>query len=412
MQVVHERCCGLDVHKKSVVACILLTEPNGSLHRQVRSFGTTTEDLLTLSDWLDELRVTHIALESTGVYWRPVFNLLEAEARTIVLVNPQHMKAVPGRKTDVKDSEWLADLLRHGLVRASFIPPAPIRELRELTRYRKTLVRERGQETQRIQKLLESANIKLSAVASNILGASGRDILQAIRDGQDDPHALAELARGKLRAKLPALRQALAGRVQPHHRVLLGELLAHITYLDESIARLQEEIERRLAPFAEEVALLETIPGISRTAAATIIAEIGVDMSRFPSGRHLASWAGVCPGNRQSGGKRLSGKPTKGNVWLRAVLGEVAWAAARTRDTYLHAQFERLAKRRGRKRAIVAVGHTILLSAFYLLRTRRPYTDLGLDYFDSQDIDRVTHYHTQRLSQLGYEVTLKPKDAA
>jgi transposase len=378
----------------------------------VRSFGTTTEDLLTLSDWLDEWRVTHIALESTGVYWKPVFNLLEDETRTMVLVNPQHMKAVPGRKTDVKDSEWLADLLRHGLVRASFIPPAPIRELRELTRYRKTLVRERGQETQRIQKLLESANIKLSAVASNILGASGRDMLEALRDGQDDPQILAELARGKLRAKLPALRQALEGRVQPYHRLLLSELLAHITYLDESITRLQQEIERRVAPFAAEVTLLETIPGVSRTAATTILAEIGTDMSRFPSGRHLASWAGVCPGNRQSGGKRLSGKPTKGNVWLRAALGEVAWAAARTRDTYLHAQFERLAKRRGRKRAIVAVGHTVLLIAYYLLVTRRPYTDLGKDYFDARDLDRATRYHVQRLAHLGYEVTLKPQEVA
>ena len=412
MHVLHERCCGLDVHKKSVVACVLVNDADGTVHRQVRSFGTTTEDLLTLSDWLDEWRVTHIALESTGVYWKPVFNLLEDETRTMVLVNPQHMKAVPGRKTDVKDSEWLADLLRHGLVRASFIPPAPIRELRELTRYRKTLVRERGQETQRIQKLLESANIKLSAVASNILGASGRDMLEALRDGQDDPQILAELARGKLRAKLPALRQALEGRVQPYHRLLLSELLAHITYLDESITRLQQEIERRVAPFVAEVTLLESIPGVSRTAATTILAEIGTDMSRFPSGRHLASWAGVCPGNRQSGSKRLSGKPTKGNVWLRAALGEVAWAAARTRDTYLHAQFERLAKRRGRKRAIVAVGHTVLLIVYYLLVTRRPYTDLGKDYFDARDLDRATHYHVQRLAHLGYEVTLKPQEVA
>jgi transposase len=412
MQVVHERCCGLDVHKKTVVACVLLTRADGTVERKVRTFGTMTADLLALSDWLAELEVGQIALESTGVYWKPVFNLLEGDGRTIVLVNPQHMKAVPGRKTDVKDSEWLADLLRHGLVRASFIPPAPIRELRELTRYRKTLVRERGQETQRLQKLLESANIKLSAVASNVLGISGSAMLRALRDGEEDPQILAEFARGKLRTKLPALRQALLGRVRPYHRILLGELLAHITYLDETIARLDAEIERHLATFTEEVELLQTIPGVSQVAAATLVAEIGVDMARFPSAHHLASWAGVCPGNRQSAGKRLGGKPTKGNVWLRAVLGEVAWAAARTRDTYLRAQFERLAKRRGRKKAVVAVGHSILVIVYHLLRTRRPYTDLGVDYFDSQDTERIARHHIQRLGQLGYEVTVTPKEAA
>ena len=412
MQVVHERCCGLDVHKKSVVACVLLTQADGSVQRRVRTFGAMTADLLALSDWLAGLGIEQIALESTGVYWKPVFNLLEGEGRTIVLVNPQHLKAVPGRKTDVHDSEWLADLLRHGLVKPSFIPPAPIRELRELTRYRKTLVRERGQETQRLQKLLESANIKLSAVASDVLGASGRDMLAALLGGEEDPAVLAELARGKLRAKLPALRQALEGRVRPYHRVLLGELLAHIAYLDEAVARLHDEIERHLAPFAAAVALLQTIPGVSATAAAAIIAEIGVDASRFPSAKHLASWAGVCPGNRQSGGKRLSGKPTKGNVWLRAVLGEVAWAAARTRGTYLRAQFERLARRRGRKKAIVAVGHTILVIIYQLLRTGRPYAELGADYFDTLDSMRLRHHHVQRLNQLGYEVTLTPTEAA
>ena len=412
MQVLHERCCGLDVHKKTVVACALLTQADGSVLRRVRTFGTMTADLLALSDWLAGLEVAQIALESTGVYWKPVFNVVEGDGRTIVLVNPQHMKAVPGRKTDVKDSEWLADLLRHGLVRGSFIPPAPIRELRELTRYRKTLVRERGQETQRLQKLLETANLKLSAVATNVLGASGRAMLAALLGGEEDPAVLAELARGKLRAKLPALRQALEGRVRPYHRVLLGELLGHIAYLDEAIARLHDEIERHLAPLAEATALLQTIPGVSATAAAAIVAEIGVDMTRFPSHRHLASWAGVCPGNRQSGGKRLSGTPTKGNVWLRAVLGEVAWAASRTRDTYLRAQFERLARRRGRKKAVVAVGHTILVIIYHLLRTGQPYAERGADYFDTLDTTRITHHHVQRLSQLGYEVTIIPKEAA
>ena len=412
MQVLHERCCGLDVHKKTVVACALLTQADGSVLRRVRTFGTMTADLLALSDWLAGLEVAQIALESTGVYWKPVFNVLEGDGRTIVLVNPQHMKAVPGRKTDVKDSAWLADLLRHGLVRGSFIPPAPIRELRELTRYRKTLVRERGQETQRLQKLLETANLKLSAVATNVLGASGRAMLAALLGGEEDPAVLAELARGKLRAKLPALRQALEGRVRPYHRVLLGELLGHIAYLDEAIARLHDEIERHLAPLAAATALLQTIPGVSATAAAAIVAAIGVDMTRFPSHRHLASWAGVCPGNRQSGGKRLSGTPTKGNVWLRAVLGEVAWAASRTRDTYLRAQFERLARRRGRKKAVVAVGHTILVIIYHLLRTGQPYAERGADYFDTLDTTRITHHHVQRLSQLGYEVTIIPKEAA
>ena len=412
MRVLHERCCGLDVHKKTVVACVLLTQDDGSVQRRVRTFGTMTGDLLALSDWLAGLEIAQIALESTGVYWKPVFNLLEGEGRTIVLVNPQHMRAVPGRKTDVKDAEWLADLLRHGLVKASFIPPAPIRELRELTRYRKTLVRERGQETQRLQKLLESANIKLSAVATNVLGASGRDMLAALLEGEEDPAVLAELARGKLRAKLPALRQALEGRVKPYHRVLLAELLGHIAYLDEAIGRLHDEIERHLAPFSEAVERLRTIPGVSATAAAAIVAEVGVDATRFPSAKHLASWAGVCPGNRQSGGKRLSGKPTKGNVWLRAVLGEVAWAASRTRDTYLRAQFERLARRRGRKKAVVAIGHTILVIVYHLLRTGRDYRELGADYFATLDSDRVTQHHVQRLSQLGYEVTLMPKEAA
>jgi transposase len=303
-------------------------------------------------------------------------------------------------------------MLRHGLVKASFIPPAPIRELRELTRYRKTLVRSRGQETPRLQKLLESANLKLSAVATDVLGVSGRDMLAALLGGEEDPAVLAELARGKLRAKLPALRQALEGRVRPYHRALLGELLGHIAYLDEAIGRLHDQIAPHLAPFAAAVELLQTIPGVSATAAAAIIAEIGVDASRFPSHKHLASWAGVCPGNRQSGGKRLSGKPTKGNVWLRAVLGEVAWAAARSRDTYLRAQFERLARRRGRMKAIVAVAHAILVIIYHLLRTGQPYAELGAAYFDTLDTTRLAHHHLHRLSQLGYEVTLTPKEAA
>ncbi len=321
MEIMHARCCGLDVHKKALVACVLVTDAAGVVQRRVRSFGTMTADLLALSDWLSGYGVTQIALESTGVYWRPVFNILEDEARTITLVNPQHMRAVPGRKTDVQDSEWLADLLRHGLLKASFIPPAPIRGLRELTRYRKSLVQQRTQEANRLHKSLEGANIKLGAVATDILGKSGRDMLDALLGGEQDPVVLAELARGKLRAKLPALRQAFAGRVQPYHLVLLAQILAHIDFLEQSIAQLHDEIAAALAPFAEAEALLLTIPGVKAVAAAAIIAEIGTDMGRFPSAKHLAAWAGVCPGNKQSGGKRLSGKTTKGDVWLRGARG-------------------------------------------------------------------------------------------
>ncbi len=412
MQVVHARCCGLDVHKKSVVACVLLTREDGTVQRQVRSFGTMTVDLLALADWLTAADVTHVAMESTGVYWRPVFNLLEDEARTIVLVNAQHMAAVPGRKTDVRDSEWLADLLRHGLVRASFIPPAPIRELRELTRYRKTLVQERAQEVNRLQKLLEGANIKLASVATDVLGLSGRDMLRALIGGEQDPEALAELARGKLRAKLPALRQALQGRVQPYHLILLTRILAHIDFLEGSLAQLQAEIDTRLTSCEEAVALLQTIPGVGPIAAATIVAEIGTDMSRFPSAKHLASWAGVCPGNKQSGGKRLSGKPTNGDPWLRGVLGEVAQVVTRTRNNYLNAQYHRLARRRGKYKAILAVAHSILVIAYHVLRDKQPYNDLGADYFDKLDAARIERHHVRRLEQLGFTVTLAPNHAA
>jgi transposase len=411
MQVVHPRCCGLDVHKRSVVACVLLTQADGTVRRQVRTFGTMTADLLALADWLAGLGVAQVALESTGVYWRPVFNLLE-EGRTIVLVNPQHMKAVPGRKTDVKDAEWLADLLRHGLLRASFIPPRPIRELRELTRYRKTLVQQRADEVNRLQKTLEGANLKLASVATDILGVSGRAMLEALLGGEQDPEALAELARGRLRAKLPALRQALVGRVRPHHLVLVGQLLAHIDYLEAAIARLQEEIDRCQAPFAAAVQLLQTIPGVGEVVAAAIVAEIGTDMSRFPTAKHLASWAGVCPGNKESAGKRLSGRTTKGNVWLRAMLGEVAWSVARSRGTYLAAQYRRLARRRGPQKAAVAVAHSVLVIVYHMLRDGCVYADLGADYFGTIDAERRQRHHVRRLEQLGYTVTLTPTAAA
>jgi transposase len=411
MQVLHQRCAGLDIHKKTVVACILITNPDGQVQKQIRTFSTMTVDLLALADWLEILAVTHIALESTGVYWHPVFNLLE-EGHTILLVNPQHIKAVPGRKTDAKDSEWLADLLRHGLLQASFIPPQPIRELRTLTRYRKTLVQERAQEINRLQKVLEGANIKLAAVATDILGKSGRDMLNALVTGEQDAETLAELARGKLRAKLPQLRQALDGRVHPSHRFLLQRILAHVDFLEESLALVQQEMEQALSPFEEAMTLLQSIVGLHETAAAAIVAEIGVDMSRFPSAKHLASWAGVCPGNKQSGGKRLSGKPTKGNPYLRAILAEVVWAISHTKDNYLSAQYHRLARRLGKKKAIVAVSHSVLVIIYHVLREKEPYADLGADYFDKLDTARLERHHIHRLEQLGYTVTLTPKQVA
>ncbi len=411
MQVVHERCCGLDVHKKTVVACVLVTDEKGKVHKSVRTFRTLTSELLALSDWLESVGVTHIAMESTGVYWRPVFNILE-EGRDVTLVNAQHIKAVPGRKTDVKDSEWIADLLRHGLLRSSFIPPAPIRVLRELTRYRKTLIRERSQEVNRLHKVLEGANIKLGMVVTDVLGVSARRMLDAMLGGEQDPEVLADLAKASLRGRLGELRLALEGRVDRHHLLLIERILAHIDFIEESVQRVQEEVDRCLVPMREAVKLLQTIPGVGEVAAATIVAEIGTDMSRFPSSKHLASWAGVCPGNRESAGKRLSGKPTGGDPWLKAALGEVAWAVARNKaPNYLTEQYKRIARRRGKYKAAVAVAHSVLVIAYHVLKTGEPYRELGADYFNQLDTDRIQRHHVNRLKALGYEVELTPKVA-
>lgn len=412
MQVVYERCAGLDVHQKTVVACVLVSGPDGTIQETVRTVSTMTADLEQLSRWLTEQQVACVALESTGVYWVPVFTLLEEAGHQVVLVNPQHMKAVPGHKTDIADSKWLADLLRHGLLKASFIPPAAIRELRELTRYRKTLVGERSQEINRLQKVLESANIKLAVVASDILGVSGRQMLEALAAGEDDPEVLAAFAKRRLRAKLEQLRQALEGRVKPHHRVLIRALLEHISFLQASLEQLDEEVGRRLAPFQRAMVALQSVPGVSKTAAAAIIAEIGVDMDRFHSGKHLASWAGVCPGNRQSGGRRLSGATTNGNVWLRGILGQMAWAAVRTKGSSFGARFRRIARRQGTQKALVAVMHNLLTVIYAVLRDGVLYQELGADYYQPQDPARRAHAHVRHLEQLGYTVTLTPEDAA
>jgi transposase len=411
MELVHPRCCGLDVHKRTVVACALITQADGSVGRHMRTFKTMTPDLLEMVAWLDGLRVTHVAMESTRVYWRPVFNVLEGDHRTVLLVNPQHMRAVPGKKTDVKDAEWIADLLRHGLLRASFLPPAAVRALRELTRYRKTLVQERADEVNRLHKTLEGANIKLAAVATDVLGVSGRAMFAALLDGERDPDVLADLARGTLRKKLPQLRQALVGQIQPHHLILIGQILAHVDFLAQAIADVQQEIEPRLASFEQTVQLLQTIPGIKAVASAAILAEIGTDMSRFPTAAHLASWAGLCPTNKESAGKRMQGPMNRGNVWLRAIMGEVAWASIKTKASYFYAQFHRVARRRGRNKAAIAVAHSLLTAIYHVLRTGQPYIELGVDYFDRLDAGRIERHHVRRLEQLGYSVTLNPAPA-
>jgi transposase len=407
LDVIYERCCGVDVHKRSVVACLIVAGTHGEPRKEIKTFGTMTQDLLELSDWLAAAGCTHVAMESTGVYWKPIYNLLE-EAFTPLLINARHIKAVPGRKTDVKDCEWIADLLRHGLLRGSFVPERPQRELRELTRYRTALVRERAAEVSRLQKTLEGANIKLASVATDIMGKSGRQMLKALIGGSTDASEMAQLARGKLRAKIPQLEQALRGCFGAHQRFLIAQQLAHIDFLEETIEQLSAEIAERMRPFGEAIERLETIPGVGRRTAEAILAEIGPEVSRFPTYRHLASWAGMCPGNDQSGGKRRSGKTTKGNPWLRAALVEAAQAAGRTKESYLSAQYRRLASRRGKKRAAVAVGHTILVIAYCLLERSCSYEELGGDYFDKRDRQGVERRLVRRLEGLGYKVSLDP----
>ena len=411
MQVVYPRCCGLDVHKQLIVACLLVRGERGGLHKEVRTFGTTTDEILRLGDRLHAAGCTAVARESSGVYWQPVCNLLE-ETFTLLVVNAQQIKAVPGRKTDVRDAEWIAELLQHGLLRPSFIPDRPQRELRELTRYRTTLVRERAAEVNRIQQVLEGANITLAGVASDILGVSGRAMLRALIDGETDPAALAELAKGKLRSKRELLEQALQGRVRPHHRFLLAEQLRHIEALDAAIERVSAEIAERVRPVEEVIERLLTIPGMGRRTAEVLVAEIGPDVSRFPSAGQLASWAGLCPGQQQSAGKRTGGSGRRGSPWLRAALTEAAWGAARTKGTSLAAQYRRLVARRGAQRAIVATGHSILVSLYHMLRAGRSYADLGGDYFDQRERQAVQRRLVRRLERLGLTVTVEPRAPA
>lgn len=405
MEVVHKRCAGLDVHKKTVVACVLT--PEG---KEIRTFPTLTADLLVLVEWLEKWDCRVVAMESTGVYWKPVYNLLEAAAFEVMVVNAQHIKAVPGRKSDVRDAEWIADLLRHGLLRPSFIPDREQRELRELVRYRRSVVAERTREVNRLQKVLEGANIKLGSVASDVLGRSGRDMIAAICQGIEDPVTLAALARGRLREKSEQLQQALRGLIGSHQRFLLQEQLAHIEEVEARLDRLNAEIEARLAPFASALELLDTIPGVGRRVAEDLIAEIGIDMGRFPTDRHIASWAKICPGNRRSAGKAKRERIGGGNPWLRSVLVEAAWGAAHSKDTFLAAQYRRLVGRLGQRRAAIAVAHSILVIAYHIVREGKPYQELGATFHDQRCQKTVVHRLTQRLNALGFEVNLQPKE--
>ncbi|MFZ5502531.1 MAG: IS110 family transposase [Pseudomonadota bacterium] len=409
MEVVYERCAGLDVHKKSVVACRITPGVGRDWQKERRRFGTMTDELLQLVDWLAAGGVTTVAMESTGVYWKPVFNILESEFE-VLLVNARHIKYVPGRKSDMSDAQWIGELLQHGLLKASYIPPAPQRDLRDLIRYRTSLIQERTREINRVQKVLEDANVKLASVASNVLGVSGRQMLAAIMAGVENPEALAELAKGRLRAKIAELERALAGRVRDSHRLLLRLHLEHIDDLNSKIESLNGAIDRLMPPLDEDepVRRLDEIPGVGRDVAQIILAELGADMSRFPSAAHAASWAGLAPGKNESAGKNRSGKVTAGNRHLKSALVQAAHAAGRTKDNYLSAQFRRLAARRGKKRAAIAVAHSILLIAYHMLHNGTAYRDLGGDYFDKRNEAQLQRHLVKRLEGLGMKVTLEP----
>jgi transposase len=410
MQTLVERGCGLDVHQATVVACLLIVLKRGKVQKEIRTFGTTTRDLAGLREWLLAEGCTHVAMESTGVYWKPIYTILEG-AFEIVVANAQHVKKVPGRKTDVKDAEWIADLLCHGLLRASFVPPKPIRELRDLTRYRRKLVESRSAERNRLLKVLETANIKLASVVSDVFGASGRLMLLALAEGIDTAQEMAQLAKKQLRKKIPELQLALEGKVEEHHRFLLSVQLHRLGAVEKDLAIVEQRIEEKLKPYEAEVALLDEIPGVDLALAAAIIAELGVDMSVFENVSQLASWAGVCPGNNESAGKRRSSRIPKGNVYLKTALVEAANAAAKAKGTYLRDKFYRLKARRGYKRAAVAVAHKILVAIYHMLSHRVCYNELGDLYLDKLNKHHLTRNLVHRLERLGYTVTLQHKAA-
>jgi transposase len=411
MEIVNARCAGLDVHKATVVACVRVPAPRrGERLRETKTFATTMRGLSELTDWLIAHGVTDVAMESTGVYWRPVYAVLEGTVQ-LVLVNARHVKMVPGRKTDVRDCEWLAQLLECGLLRGSFVPPRSVRDLRDLTRLRKSLIRERGHHVNRVEKTLELAQIKIGCVVTDLMGKTGRAILQALSAGIDDPDRLAELAQGLLRKKRPALREALVGRLTPHYAFLLQQYLSLIDTLDAHIATLETRIQTVMAPFAEAVALVQTMPGVAARAAQAILAETGVDMAPFPSAAHFASWARLCPGNHESAGKRQPTTTGKGATWLRATLQEAAWAAVHTKKSYYRALYHRLKGRGGPKKAIVAVQHSMVVALWHMLKHRVRHDDLGPDYFDRRNIDRTRRHHVRRLERLGYDVVLVGKVA-
>ncbi len=430
MRVMYERCCGLDIHKAGIAACALISE-RGKTKEETRRFGTMTADLQELAEWLDQKEIRQVAMESTGIYWKPIWNILEPAGFELLLANAQEVKVVPGRKTDQKDCQWIADLHKHGLLRNSFVPPRMIRDLRDLTRTRAILTQEHTSVCNRIQKVLEDANIKLGSVASDVFGASGRSILRALMKDETDAETLAELSKGRLRKKIPQLRRALEGQVTGHHRSMITGHWQRMQFLERQIADLEAEIAQRMKPTREETACAQQtlpegapeplspreeasqlwmeIPGVGWTAACSMVAELGTNMDQFPSAAHLASWAGLCPGNNESAGKRLSGKTRKGNVWLRRTMCEVAWGASHTKDTYFAAQFRRIASRRGKKRALIALAHSILITAYHMLKYRRGYQELGGEFLDQINRDQVRKRLVQRLTKLGFEVTLKSK---
>jgi transposase len=407
MKRIYQRCCGIDVHKATLAACVRVYTRGGKLSQEIRSFGTTSAELLSLHDWLSAQQVSHVAMEATGVYWKPVYYVLE-QGFTVLLVNPAEVKRLPGRKTDVSDSAWLAQLLENGLLRPSFIPPRAIRELRDLVRYRTELKHDHTRVANRLHKVLQDADLKLSSVMSDILGVSGRRILQQLAAGHSDPMALAELARGRLRAKLPVLRQALTGRFSAHHAFLIGQALTELDNLEESMSALAAQIEQHLAPFAQELEQLSTIPGVQRLAATVILSEIGTDMSCFPSTAHLASWAGMAPGNNESAGNRRRAKARQGNRWLRTILVECGHAAGNTRNTALAAIYRRMVIRAGRKHAAFVVGRHILNIAYHLLAERTTYRELGPSYFEQRRADQLKRRCLDQLRNLGFQATLTP----